>query len=113
MKIKFTIRKFAIAFSLVSITVSLGQSALAEPTRNPNDGYQSNEQDSTSSTFGNSFSPFDLIHNANFRRSRGMAEFSEDSQTNINSEAEKFKQLQRERLEAQPAEVSPTSPASN
>ncbi len=72
--------------------------------------YQKNEQSATqSSSFGNGFNPLDLIHNANFRRSRGAQEFVEDTQNGITNEAEKFKRLQQQRLQQQNSNSQPES----
>lgn len=76
---------------------------------NPVNTYQENERDAfTGSTFGNSFNPMDLIHNSNFRRSRNTSEFQEDTQTDLQNAADKFKRQQLESIPDQPV----TTPSS-
>jgi hypothetical protein len=60
---------------------------------------QKNEIDSTGeSTFGSGLDPMQLMHNANFQRSRNGAEFAEDTRNNINNAANEFKKLQQQRI---------------
>jgi hypothetical protein len=66
---------------------------------NTDGNFQKNEVDSMGeSTFGSGFDPMQMIHNANFRRSRNGAEFAEDTQNNLNNAAEEFKRLQQQRI---------------
>lgn len=96
--------KITLTLSL-SLLMGLGfgtESIMAQvnPTNN---GYQENEQDAfTGSTFGNSFNPMDLIHNSNFRRSRDSSEFQEDTNSELQNAAEKFKLQQQEAIQNQP-----------
>lgn len=60
---------------------------------------QKNEIDSTGeSTFGSGFDPMQLMHNANFKRSRNGAEFAEDTRDSLNNAANEFKKLQQQRM---------------
>lgn len=95
----------------VGLLTSLSGSASAQLDPSKTDGqYQSNEQSATSSSaFGNSFNPLDLIHNANLRRSRGSDEFQEDTNTNLNQAADQFKKLQQQRLQNE--QSNPTTPS--
>lgn len=58
--------------------------------------YQSNEVNPMYGTSG--FNPMQLIHNANFLNGRNGDEFAEDTNKNINSAAEDFKQQQLKRM---------------
>lgn len=85
--------------TLLGTTAFIG-SAIAQQAPNSNQsGYQTNERSATGSSTLGDFNPLNLIHNANLQRSRGSAEFREDSNTEINRAAEEFKRQQRERLQ--------------
>jgi hypothetical protein len=100
--------RFLLSATLLGTVVFIG-SAVAQSQNPTQPNYQSNERSTTGdSTLGN-FNPLQLIHNANFQRSRGSSEFQEDSQMNINQAAEEFKRKQREQLQNSPA--SSTQPA--
>lgn len=96
---------------LVGTTVSaialLGQAAFAQQEVNSMDNrdrpnYQSNEQNSLGSGFGdNSFNAFELIHRANMNRSRSMGEFQQDTNSGMRNAADEFKRQQNERLQMQ------------
>jgi hypothetical protein len=82
------------------LSIAPASAQVQNPLQNPNQpNYQSNERSTTGdSTLGN-FNPLQLIHNANFQRSRGSTEFQEDSQLNMNQAAEEFKRQQREQIQ--------------
>ncbi len=108
MNFSLNVLKLTIFLSLIGMLIGTAQASPANP--NKDDGYQTNEQNSTTgSTFGSSFNPFDIIHNATFRRSRDAAEFSEDTQQNLNTAAQEFKRLQQEKFKQQPATSVPNS----
>lgn len=102
--------KITLTLSL-SLLVGLGfwtESSMAQVNPN-NNGYQENEQDAmTGGTLGNSFNPMDLIHNSNFRRSRNSSEFQEDTNSELQNAAEKFKRQQQEAIQNQPV-ITPSS----
>lgn len=95
----------------LSLFIGLGfltESSMAQI--NPNDrGFQENEQDPmTGGTFGNDFNPMDFIHNANFRRSRNSSEFQDDTQSELQNAAEKFKRQQQESIQNNPVTTPPS-----
>ncbi len=101
---------------LASIIVSLG---LITITHNPVNAqsfnnkqpepFQSNEKNPL---HGNGINPLELIHNANFFNGRNGADFAEDTNRNLDSAAEDFKQQQLKRMmEIQKQEES--TPADN
>ncbi|GFE70368.1 hypothetical protein [Chroococcus sp. FPU101] len=96
---------------LLSLFVGLGfftESSRAQINPN-NSGYQENEQDpTTGGTFGNDFNPMDFIHNANFRRSRNSSEFQNDTQSELQNAAEKFKRQQQESIQNKPVTTPPS-----
>ncbi|GEM_PF-6338486 len=81
-----------LTMTLVNALSSFAQSST--PSTDNNTGYQTNEQDS-SSTLGGSFEPFDLIHNMNLNRGNFDVEASNN---HINQEANDFKAIQQQRL---------------
>ncbi len=107
-------KKSLILTSLTSLLFGFAAPAIAQ-TEDYSNGllqpntegeFQKNEIDSTGeSTFGSGFDPMQLIHNANFRRSRNGAEFAEDTQNNLNNAADEFKKLQQQRLLEQTQET--------
>jgi len=60
-----------------------------------NEPFQSNERNPF---YGDGINPLDIIHNANFSNSRSGSDFAEDTENNINSAAESFKQQQQQRM---------------
>lgn len=80
-------------------------------SQNPETQFQKNEVGNNESTFGNGFSPLDLIHNSNMRRSRDSGQFAEDTNTGLNQAADKFKRLQQERMQNQPTNPVSDTPA--
>ncbi|NJL83484.1 MAG: hypothetical protein HC890_11990 [Chloroflexaceae bacterium] len=93
-----------------SLLLILGEPVKAQAqfdAQDPNNVYQSNEQDSLDSSFGNSISPFDLIHRARLGNSRGASEFNQDSQQNIRNAADEFKRQQQLQLQAPAPTTNP------
>lgn len=88
---------------LVSIIISLGFITIADNSVNAqginNNGqpqpFQSNEKNPL---HGDGINPLDLIHNANFLNSRNGEDFAEDTNRNLDSAAEDFKQQQKKRM---------------
>lgn len=60
-----------------------------------NEPFQNNERNPL---YGDGFNPMELIHNANFFNSRSGSQFAEDTENNINSAAESFRQQQQKRM---------------
>ncbi len=60
-----------------------------------NEPFQSNERNPF---YGDGINPMDIIHNANFFNSRTGSDFAEDTENNLNSAAENFKQQQQQRM---------------
>ncbi|WP_373480113.1 hypothetical protein [Geminocystis sp.] len=82
-----------ISLSLITITHN---SVNAQTIKNGQpQPFQSNEKNPF---YGDGINPMDLIHNANFFNSRNGADFAEDTNQNINSAAEDFKQQQQKRM---------------
>lgn len=82
-----------LSFILLNSVSSLAQSSADQlKPNNINTGYQNNEQDSFS---GQSFNPFDLMHN--MMLNRGGFDI-EASNQNINRQANDFKAIQQQRL---------------
>lgn len=81
-----------LTISLLNALSSFAQSSTQ--TMDPDTGYQTNEEGSSSS-LGGSFEPFDLIHNMNLNRGDFDVEASNNQ---INQEANDFKAIQQQRL---------------
>jgi hypothetical protein len=102
----------SVGFALALVS-GLDRATLAQSKTPENDGYQSNEQDAL---FGNSsggLNPLELMHRINQMNRRGMDEFNNDSQMNIQNSAEEFKRLQQERFRQQEQSPSPESITEN
>lgn len=74
--------------------------------------FQSNEKNPL---YGDGINPMDLIHNANFFNSRNSEDFAEDTNRNIDSAADDFKQQQKKRMMEmqQQQESTPTETIEN
>jgi hypothetical protein len=93
---------FALLLGTTLYGTSYRISSAVAQVPNPNQpDYQNNERSTTGESSLGNFNPLNLIHNANFRRSRDGAEFQEDTQTGIDRAAEEFKRKQREQLQNQ------------
>ncbi|MBU6228378.1 MAG: hypothetical protein KGQ93_01620 [Cyanobacteria bacterium REEB459] len=103
--------------TLVALTpVALAQSAStdprAEPVVDPNTGFTS--ADSGNGLFGQSSSPFDLIHRAVLMNDMSLSDFSHQHQNRMSSEAASFRQQQQQVLKGQSTQGQaplPVSPA--
>jgi hypothetical protein len=107
---RFPTPLFALALSLtgglgLSPSPGFAQEAIQNynsPVSPANEGFQKNERSTQGSdVLGDGFNPLNLIHNANFRRSRNGEDFAEDTQTNLNKAAADFKRQQQLRLQQQ------------
>lgn len=93
--------------SLVSIGLGLGiisalvagssSSAMAQ-FQSGNDNYQSNEKDATYGDAPAGLNPLDLMHRAQQLNGRNAAEFSEDSQSQLDNSVSDYKRLQQQRI---------------
>jgi hypothetical protein len=101
------IKNLAIALSLSCGAIAfLGQAAFAQQSVNGMDnrdepGYQTNERDQMSGSFGNSFNAMDIIHRARMNRGRTMGDFEQETNTGIRNAADDFKRQQNERIQNQ------------
>jgi hypothetical protein len=116
-----TQKKLFLSLSLfVGTTVGaialLGQAAFAQQQVNSMDNrdrpnYQSNEQNSMGSGFGDgSFNAFELIHRANMNRGRSMGEFQQETNSGMRNAAEEFKRQQNERLQMENQQTGAPAP---
>lgn len=84
----------------IALSATVSHPLRAQTNSEARGEYQKNEQDTMGGgIFGEGFNPMNLIHNANLSRSRGPDQFRQDAGNQLESAAEKFKRLQRERLE--------------
>jgi hypothetical protein len=89
--------------NLSTIIISLGLITITHNSVNAqginNNGqpqpFQSNEKNPL---YGDGINPMDLIHNANFFNSRNGEDFAEDTNRNLDSAADDFKQQQKKRM---------------
>jgi hypothetical protein len=83
----------------LALTSSLGFVSFAQSASDLDEGFQSNEANSTYGTdLGSSFNPMQLIHRMNLNNGVNQQEFSTESKQNINSAADDFKRQQQERM---------------
>jgi hypothetical protein len=114
MKPTFTRPQLALAalLSTLGTFATGGEIALAQSVDIPNapdaELSPSNEVNSTS-PLGNGLNLNDLMHNANFSRSRNSSEFADDTQRKLKKAADEFKQMQLQQLQQPPA--TPAAPS--
>jgi hypothetical protein len=85
-----------IALALAS---SLGLVSFAQSANDLDEGFQSNETNSTYGTdLGSGFNPMQLIHRLNLSNGVNQEEFYTESKQNINTAADDFKRQQQERM---------------
>lgn len=117
----FLSRPMAVAVAAASLLVlapaALAQSTATDPSRAPrvdtNEGF--GDSDANGGIFGESSSPFDLIHRAVLMNDRTPGEFSRQHRGRISDEASNFRTLREDALrrqQTQPAAVEVTVPAS-
>lgn len=75
------------------------------------EGFHGNEGDPLFGEGGENFSPFDLIHNANFNNGRTMGQFQQDTQRQLNRASEDFRRQQLEAIRQQQLNAQPETPA--
>ncbi|PHV63965.1 hypothetical protein [Cyanobacterium aponinum] len=100
-------KTLAISFAFIALASFFAPAnAQSNNINGKNEPFQSNERNPF---YGDGINPLDIIHNANFFNSRSGSDFAEDTENNINSEAENFKQLQQKRiLEMQQQKQTPS-----
>ncbi|WP_330203477.1 hypothetical protein [Cyanobacterium sp. Dongsha4] len=100
-------KTLAISFAFITLAIfATPTNAQSNNINGKNEPFQSNERNPF---YGDGINPLDIIHNANFFNSRSGSDFAEDTENNINSEAENFKQLQQKRiLEMQQQKQNPS-----
>jgi hypothetical protein len=106
----------AAASLLVLAPAALAQSTATDPSRTPrvdtNEGF--GDSDANGGIFGESSSPFDLIHRAVLMNDRTPSDFSRQHRGRISNEASNFRTLQQDALrrqQAQPTAPEVTTPA--
>ncbi|MBW4484101.1 MAG: hypothetical protein KME14_16310 [Tildeniella torsiva UHER 1998/13D] len=116
----FTSRPLAAAIAAASLLVmapaALAQSTATDPSRTPrvdtNEGF--GDSDANGGIFGESSSPFDLIHRAVLMNDRTPSDFSRQHRGRISNEASNFRTLQQDALrrqQTQPEAADVTAPA--
>ena len=103
------------AFGLLALAPTvMAQATGADPTDTPrvdtNEGFGST--DSSGGIFGESSSPFDLIHRAVLMNETSLSDFNRQHRGRITSEAANYRTLQQEALrrQAQPEAVESPTP---
>lgn len=93
----------AAASLLVLAPAALAQSTATDPSRTPrvdtNEGF--GDSDANGGIFGESASPFDLIHRAVLMNDRSPTDFSRQHRGRISDEASNFRTLQQDALRRQ------------
>lgn len=74
------------------------QASLAQSYGQPLDEFSNQEANPFGAPTGGSFSPFNLIHNAQFGNLQSMEEYSTQQRVNLNDAAEVFRRQQLEKL---------------
>jgi hypothetical protein len=105
------VKPLALSLGICGLLMGIEKSAFAQLQNSQEPPtYQNSEQDPSKGAFSG-FDPASLIHNANLSRSRNGVDFAEDTQENLNKAANDFKRQQQLRLQNQPVEATPTTPA--
>ncbi len=104
---------FVIATLVTLSSTALAQSASTDPKAEPvvdtNTGFTNS--DAGNGLFGQSTTPFDLIHRAVLMNDMSLSDFSHQHQGRIASEAASFRQQQQQALKAQSTLGQAPSPA--
>lgn len=93
--------KLIVSLSLgtfLGITAGFYTAVIAQNQQNNNDGFQSNEKDSTFGDAPAGLNPLDLIHQSQRINSRSAAEFNADSQGQLENSVSDYKRLQQQRI---------------
>ena len=105
----------AAASLLILAPAALAQSTATDPSRTPradtNEGF--GDSDANGGIFGESSSPFDLIHRAVLANDRSPNDFSRQHRGRISDEALNFRTLQHNALrrqQPQPSQAEATEP---
>lgn len=100
----------AAASLLVLAPAALAQSTATDPSRTPrvdtNEGF--GDSDANDGIFGESSSPFDLIHRAVLMNDRSSTDFSRQHRGRISDEALNFRTLQQNALRRQQPQIEAT-----
>ncbi|MBW4463164.1 MAG: hypothetical protein KME47_23425 [Nodosilinea sp. WJT8-NPBG4] len=112
--LNFLSRPVTVAIAAASLLVlapaALAQSAATDPSRTPrvdtNEGF--GDSDANGGIFGESSSPFDLIHRAVLMNERTPTDFSRQHRGRISNEALNFRTLQQNALRRQQPQVEAT-----
>jgi hypothetical protein len=81
---------------ILILLAGINSSALAQSSEN--DGYQTNEKDTTYGDAPAGLNPLDLMHQAQQSNRRSTSEFSAESQGQLDNSASDFKRLQQQRI---------------
>ncbi|WP_017298190.1 hypothetical protein [Nodosilinea nodulosa] len=106
--LSFLSRSAAVAIAAFSLLApaALAQTAGTDPDQpvrvNADEGFTS--ADDTNNVFGDSSSPFDLIHRAVLANDRTPSDFRREHRNQINAEASNFRTLQQDALRRQQAQ---------
>ncbi|MBD2230184.1 hypothetical protein [Phormidium tenue] len=110
----FSPKPVAVAIAAASLLVlapaALAQSTATDPSRTPrvdtNEGF--GDSDANGGIFGESSSPFDLIHRAVLMNDRSPSDFSRQHRGRISDEALNFRTLQQNALRRQQSQPTQT-----
>ncbi len=93
-----------------ALAQTTGTDPNAAPVVNPNTGF--NNAEAGGGAFGESGSPFDLIHRAVLMNGMSLSDFSNQNQNRMATEAANFRQQQQQALRSQnqPAATTPVTP---
>jgi hypothetical protein len=91
-----------------TLAQTTGTDPNAAPVVDPNAGFKNSE--GNGSAFGESGSPFDLIHRAVLINGTSLSDFSNQNQNRMTTEAANFRRQQQEALQHQDGAVT-TAPA--
>lgn len=93
----------------VALVTGLNTPISAQPIEN-NEGYVSNEKDSLYGDAPGGLNPLDLMHRSQQMNGRSAAEFSQESEVQIDNSASDFKRIQQQRfLEQQQQSLESTA----
>jgi hypothetical protein len=110
---KLIAQKLVVALTLMGTTIALAPMTVAQSIDSVDkENYQSNEA-TPNGELGDFMNPLNLMHRANLERSRSGGEFAEDTRSSLNEAAQSFKEIQRQRLEAEMKGVSTEANSQN
>lgn len=107
---KIKLNRLALSFSSIAVLISMAgidSPSLAQSKYERDNGYQSNEKNSTFGDTPAGLDPVELIHRAQQLNRRSAEEFNEEYEGQLNNSVSDFKRLQQQQILQQQVTETP------